>query len=138
MKINKYISLDEDIFRELSKENNASEVINNTLKEYYNIKNSKSQAVIRTKLEDIKQILKENRRKERILSKELYKMQIKDKEFLANIQARYPPELVKQLKSIDNLDYDAAVALSRKFDLHRFGIGGIKLIKIWEELKGGR
>jgi hypothetical protein len=135
MKINKYISLDEDIFHKLQREDNASELVNRQMREYYDVKSCKSIEQIKNNLSEIKQILKDNRRKERILNKEIYNIQKKNKEFLTNIQGRYPKELLDQLKKIENLDYEAAVVLSRKFDLHRFNIGGIKLIKVWEELK---
>ncbi len=135
MKINKYISLDEDIVHQLQREINASDVVNQQLRAYYDVKSCESVEILKQKLIKIKQILKENRKKEKELIQKITKITQKNKEFLLNIQDRFPKELINQLLKIENLDYDAALILVRKFDLQDKGIGGVKLIKFWEDLK---
>ena len=135
MKINKYISIDEDIFRQLSRESNASELINEQLKQYYNLKNVENVEILKQKLAQIKQINKENRRKEKEIKQKIDKLDQKNIKFFLNFKKCYPKELINKLKKIENLDYEAALTLAKKFDLHNRGIGGVKLIKIWEEVK---
>lgn len=135
MKINKYISIDEDIFRQLTRENNASDLINQLLLSHYNQKNCQNLEILKQKYAEIKQILKENKRKEKELRLKIDQLDQKNKKFFENFKASYPPELINKLKKIENLDYEAALDLANAFDLVRRGIGGVKLIKIWEELK---
>lgn len=136
MKVNKYISIDDSIFNELSRENNASSLINELLIAHYNIKNCENIAILEQKLTKNKQILKETRKKVKELDKKILKINTKNKTFLKNIEIKIPKELVSKLKKIDNLNYEEAVSLAQDFDLiNRRGIGGIKLIKIWEDLK---
>lgn len=135
MKINKYISIDEEIFKQLSKETNASDLINNLLIAHYNIKNCQSLEILKQKYSEIKLINKENRKKEKEFKFKIDKLCKKNKEFFSVFKQAYPQELLEKLKSIENLDYEAALELSKKFDLHNRGIGGVKLIKIWEEVR---
>lgn len=135
MKINKYISLDEDLFHKLKNENNASNIINELLKEHYNAKNIENIELLEQNLYKIKQNIKDNRKKAKELASKILKINQKNKDFFAIFKKSYPKELITRLKSIDNLDYDLASDLAKEFDLHRRGIAGIKLIKIWEEVK---
>jgi len=135
MKINKYISIDEDIFRQLSRESNASDLINEQLKTYYNRKNCENLALLKQNLADLKQINKENNKKAKELIKKIDKLEQKNKDFFEIFKKSYPKELLDKLKKIENLDYDTASDLALEFDLHRRGIAGIKLIKIWEEVR---
>ncbi len=135
MKINKYISIDEDIFRQLTRENNASDLINQLLLSHYNQKNCQNSEILKQKYAEIKQILKENRRKEKELRSKIDQLDQKNKKFFENFKQSYPPELINKLKKIENLDYEAAVDLANAFDLVNRGIGGVKLIKIWEQVK---
>ena len=135
MKINKYISIDEDIFRRLTRENNASDLINQLLLSHYNQKNCQNLEILKQKYAEIKQILKENKRKEKELRLKIDQLDQKNKKFFENFKQSYPPELINKLKKIKNLDYEAAIELARSFDLIRRGIGGIKLIEIWEKVR---
>ena len=137
MKINKYISIDEDIFYKLKKETNASDIINKQLRAYYNVKDCENIEILKQNLYKIKQINKENRKKEKEIASKLLKLDQKNKDFFEKIKIRYPEDLVNKLKKIENLDYEAALALALEFDLQNRGIGGVKMIKIWEEIKNG-
>lgn len=137
MKINKYISIDEDIFKQLSREDNASDLINKQLKAYYNIKNCENIEILEQNLCKIKQINKENRKKEKEIASKLLKLNQKNKEFFERFKQCYPKGLLDKLKKIENLDYDTALAIALEFDLQNRGIGGVKLIKIWEGIKDG-
>jgi D-hexose-6-phosphate mutarotase len=137
MKINKYISIDEDIFYKLKKETNASDIINKQLRAYYNVKDCENIEILKQNLYKIKQINKENRKKEKEIASKLLKLDQKNKDFFEKIKIRYPEDLVNKLKKIENLDYEAALALALEFDLPNRGIGGVKMIKIWEEIKNG-
>ena len=135
MKINKYISLDEDLFQLLSKETNASSLINEQLRVYYALKDCENLNILEQNLAEIKQKIKENRRKEKELVQKINKITQKNKDFFANFKKSYPDKLIEKLNSYDNLDYETARDLAIHFDLHKRGIGGVKLIKVWEELK---
>lgn len=135
MKVNKYISIDEDVFRQLSRENNASNLINELLKEHFNQKTSENLEILKQKHTIIKQILKENRKKDKEIKKKIDKITEKNKKFFDNFKKAYPDQLINKLKNIENLDYDTALNLAVDFHLDSRGIGGIKLIKIWEEVK---
>jgi hypothetical protein len=137
MKINKYISIDEDIFYKLKKETNASDIINQQLRAFYNTKDCENIEILKQNLYKIKQINKENRKKEKEIASKLLKLDQKNKDFFEKIKIRYPEDLVNKLKKIENLDYEAALALALEFDLQNRGIGGVKMIKIWEEIKNG-
>ena len=135
MMINKYISIDEDIFRRLTRENNASDLINQLLVSHYNQKNCQNLEILKQKYAEIKQILKENKRKEKELRLKIGQLDQKNKKFFENFKQSYPPGLINKLKKIKNLDYEAALDLANAFDLVRRGIGGVKLIKIWEKVR---
>jgi len=135
MKINKYISIDDDLFYKLQKENNASQIINELVKGFYNVKSIENIEDLKQNLCKIKQIIKDNRKKAKDLSLKIAKIDQKNKEFFAIFKRSYPEKLINKLKTIENLDYDLAHSLSVEFDLHRRGVGGIKLIKIWEEIR---
>lgn len=135
MKINKYISIDEEIFRCLSRESNASDLINEQLKAYYNQKNSENLVILKQNLALIKQNIKENRRKEKELMKKIDNLDKKNKDFFEKFKNSYPKDLLDKLKKIENLDYDTALAIVLDLHLENRGIGGIKLIKIWEEVR---
>jgi len=135
MKINKYISVDEEIFRLLAEETNASDLINELLKAHYNQKQCENLSILQQKLTEIKRINKENRKKERQLCQKIDKINQKNKEFFENVQQRISKELLNKLKKLENLDYDTALSLSQRYDLHKKGIGGVKLINIWKEVR---
>lgn len=135
MKINKYISIDEDIFKLLSKETNASELINEQLKAYYNQKNCENLVLLKQNLANLKQINRENNKKAKELIRKIDKLDQKNKDFFAIFEKKLSKELIEKLKSEENLDYDRADELSIDFDLLRKGVGPIKLMKIWEEVK---
>ena len=138
MKINKQVGFDEDIYQRLQQEDNASDVINSQMRAYYNIKECKNIVLLKQNLTIIKQNIKENRKKEKQIVMEIDKIERADKKLYEDLTGSYPEELINKLKTIDNLDYDAALNLVRKFDLHKRNMGGIKLIKLWEKLKGGK
>jgi hypothetical protein len=102
---------------------------------HYNQKSCENLEILKQKHAEIKQILKENRRKEKELRLKILNLDQKNKKFFENFKQNYSTELINKLKKIENLDYESALVLSKEFDLHRRGIGGIKLIKIWEEVK---
>lgn len=135
MKINKYISIDEDIFKRLARETNASDLINEQLKAYYNKKNCENVVILKQNLVILKQINKENNKKAKELIKKIDKLDQKNKEFFEIFKKSYPKDLLDKLKKIENLDYDTALAIVIDLHLENRGIGGIKLIKIWEEVK---
>jgi hypothetical protein len=137
MKFNKQVGFDEDIFERLQQELNASEVINGQMRAYYNVKQCKNIALLKQNLTIIKQIIKDNRKKEKEITREIEKIEREDRKLYEDLTGSYPEEFIKKLKSIENLDYDAALSLAQKFELHRRGIGGVKVIKLWEKLKGG-
>lgn len=135
MKINKYISIDDNLFYKLQKENNASNIINELVKGYYGTKDIENTVILQQNLCKIKQVIKDNRKKAKELSLKILKINQKNKDFFNLFKKSYPEKLINKLKTIENLDYDLASDLALEFDLHRRGIGGIKLIKIWEEIK---
>jgi len=135
MKINKYISVDEEIFRLLAEETNASDLINELLKAHYNQKQCENLSILQQKLTEIKRINKENRKKERQLCQKIDKINQKNKEFFENVQQRISKELLNKLKKLENLDYDTALSLAQQYGLHNRGIGGVKLINIWKEVR---
>lgn len=71
MKINITLSLDEGIVFKLKKENNYSKVVNEQMKVYYNTPDSENKKILRQNLVEIKQILKINRKKQRLINKQL-------------------------------------------------------------------
>ena len=135
MKVNKYISLDDELVKELQREDNASKVINDLVKAHYDEKDVKNIDVLYQKLAKIKQIIKENRRIAKDLVKNIQEINKKNKDFFSIFKKAYPEKLIERLKKIENLDYETAHAIALEFDLHRRGVGGIKLLKVWEEIK---
>lgn len=135
MKINKYISIDEEIFRCLSRESNASDLINELLKTHYNQKNSENLVLLKQNLVILKQNIKENKRKEKELIQKITKLDQKNKEFFQNFKNSYPKDLIDRLKNIENLDYETAFSIAVDLHLEHRGIGGVKVIKIWEDLR---
>jgi predicted CopG family antitoxin len=135
MKINKYISIDDELFYKLQKENNASNLINELLKDHYQLKDIRNIDVLEQNLAKIEQNIKHFRKLRKGCLLDITTIREKNRSFFNMFKKSYPEKLITKLKNIENLDYDLAHALSVEFDLHRRGIGGIKLIKIWEEIK---
>lgn len=131
------LSLDLDIIDKLKEEKNYSDLTNEQLKAYYNVKQCENLSILKQNLAKIKQIIKENKKKEKEIIQIINKIEDKNKKFLDNIDKRYPEDLIKKLKSIQNLDYDHALSLAEDYNLIKFNIGGFKIIKLWESLKGG-
>lgn len=132
------LSLDLDIIDKLKEEKNYSDLTNEQLKAYYNVKHCENLVILKQNLAKIKQIIKENKKKEKEIIQIINKIEDKNKKFLDNIDKRYPEDLIKKLKSIQNLDYDHALSLAEDYNLIKFNIGGFKIIKLWESLKGGK
>ena len=81
MKTNITISIDQELARKLQEESNYSDVINEQMKGYYNVKTCENIETLNTKLAETKQILKENRKKKREIEGQLIKIDQKNKKF---------------------------------------------------------
>ena len=100
MKHNKYISIDEEFFYKLKEESNASDLINELLKAYYDGKNCENREILRKYLLKIKQILKENRKKQREIEDNIAKIDAKEQKinlFLKEKQLTRA-KLIKQIE----------------------------------------
>ena len=62
------LSLDQDIIDQLKEEKNYSDLTNEQLKAYYNVKQCENIVILKQNLTKIKQIIKENKKKERLSS----------------------------------------------------------------------
>lgn len=136
------ISLDREIIDELKKENNYSNAINEQLKAMYNTNKSKNLEILNKNLEESLKELKKTRKKVKEIKESIGEIKKKEKITIdllnKNIYSVLSAAQVANLKEISNLDYETAKQLAVKFNLVKRGIGGIKLIKLWEEIKNVR
>ena len=81
MKTNITISIDQKIVEFLKAETNYSDLVNQQLKAYYDVKGVENIEILKRELTKTKQILKENRRKRREIEAQLGKIASKEKKF---------------------------------------------------------
>ena len=81
MKTNITITIDEEIARKLRAETNFSDLINEQMKGYYDVKKIENIEFLNQKLVEIKQILKKNRKKRRDVEETIEKINQKQKLF---------------------------------------------------------
>ena len=100
MKTNITISLDPEIVRKLKAEPNYSDLINEQMKGYYDVKMISSKEVLNQKLVEIKQILKENRKKKRDIDDILNKIDRKDRKIKKFLRKKglTRSKLIEQIK----------------------------------------
>lgn len=84
MKTNITLSLDRDIVDDLQREDNYSNLVNEQMKAFFNIKSLDSIAFLKSELKKIKQILKENKKKKREIEAQMEKIRKKEKKTLEN------------------------------------------------------
>ena len=81
MKNNITISLDNEIVKKLKAERNYSDLINEQMKGYYDVKLIENKELLNQKLAEIKQILKISRKKKRDIDDLINKIDKKDRKF---------------------------------------------------------
>jgi len=91
MKINRYISIDFNLNQKLEGIN-ASELINNLLLSYFNENTEEKLQDLIKKEREIKQILKENRRKLKLISSKIDKTTAKEKYFASIFDDLHPEQ----------------------------------------------
>lgn len=136
MKINKMFCIDDEFSRKLEGIN-ASDLINKLLHQHFNANEIKDLVFLNKKLMENKQILKQTKQKIKEISTQIEKIEMKEKSFLMSIDKLFSKEQVQWLKKQNSLSYDEAVQYAKQQDLIRKGIGGFKLIKLWEQMKNG-
>lgn len=136
------ICLDSELVAQLKEEENYSNVINEQIKALYNVKQCKNLSKLQQDLKELKQEIKQKRKKQREIEQNISEIRGNEKKTLELLQKNIYSVLtraqVDELKTFKNLDYDTAARLAGKFNLIRKNIGGVKLIKLWEELKNVR
>jgi len=95
MKTNITISLDDEIVRKLKAEDNYSDLINEQMKGFYAVKTCENVLILNQNLTKIKQILKENRKKRRIIEGKLSKIDKKRKLFKKKMLSK--PKMIKEI-----------------------------------------
>ena len=82
MKTTITICLDQELVLKLKEENNYSDIINQQIKAYYNIKDVQNIGILKENLAKTKQIIKENHKKQREIVKLIEKLKEKEKNIL--------------------------------------------------------
>ena len=96
MKINITISLDKEIVMKLKEESNYSDVINEQMKGYYDVKLIDNLEILNQKLAEIKQNLKISRKKRRVIEESIAKITKKHKLFKKKMLSR--PKMIEEIK----------------------------------------
>ena len=96
MKINKYISIDEEIFKRLKRETNASDIINTLLKDYYNKEQCENIEKLTENLNKFNKIHKENLKNMREIKQKISKIKQKEQFILSKVKSR--DKLIELLK----------------------------------------
>jgi len=101
MKTNITITIDEEIAKKLRAETNFSNVINEQMKGYYDVKKIEDLEFLNEKLSEIKQILKKNRKKRREIEDTIAKITQKRKNFKLKLkkQGLTRAKLIKQIEA---------------------------------------
>jgi len=102
MKINITMSLDKEVVESLKEENNYSNLVNDQLKAYYDVKGCQNLAILIQNLAKTKQILKETNKKRRELDLKIKKIKQTESKIL-KITNKYPPQVLSILKGSTNL-----------------------------------
>ncbi len=82
MKSNITLSLDVDLIKQLKQEDNYSDLVNEQIKAYYDVRDVENLRLLQQNLLKTKQILKENRKKERQIKATIEKIKSKEKDIL--------------------------------------------------------
>jgi len=82
MKSTLHISLDSEIIAKLRQEKNYSDLINSEMKAYYNAEKCENITILKQNLAEIKQVLKINGRKKRLIDKKLEKIKTKEQKVI--------------------------------------------------------
>ena len=100
MKTNITISLDLEIVRKLKAEKNHSDLINEQMKGYYDVKLIENKELLNQKLSEIKQILKISRKKKRDIDDLLDKIEKKDRKIKKFLKKKglTRSKLIQQIK----------------------------------------
>lgn len=133
------ISLDSDLVAILKREENYSNTINEQIKGYYGLIKCKSIAHLEKNLAETMEEIKQFKKKAKQIKENIAEMKQREKDTLQlwnkNMYSVLSKDAVEQLKKIKNLDYNSALKFAQDNNLIKKGIGGIKLIKLWEEIK---
>ena len=90
------ISLDTELIKKLKAESNYSDVINEQMKGYYDVKQIDNLEILNEKLAEIKQNLKISRKKRRIIEESIAKITKKHKLFKKKMLSR--PKMIAEIK----------------------------------------
>lgn len=141
MKSNITLSLDIKNIERLKKEKNYSDVVDKQISAYYNVNQCKNLAFLMQNHEKKRLESKKIKKEIKEIAEEIDKIKQKDKEINELLKNKLTkvlkPYQIQLLKKQENINYDEACDFCVKEGLVNKGIGGIKLIKLWEEIKNG-
>jgi DNA mismatch repair ATPase MutS len=136
------ICLDSEIVMKLKQESNYSNTINEQMKAYYDLVKCKSIAHLDKNLSETMDEIKKFKRKAKEIKENISEIKQKEKAtlelFNKNIYSVLSKASVDELIKIQNLDYETALRFCENKNLIKRGIGPLKLIKLWEEIKNVR
>jgi N-glycosylase/DNA lyase len=95
MKTNLTVSLDVELVAKLKRETNYSDVINEQIKGYYDIKSIENQQILKEELTKTKQFIKQSNKKRREIEQKLKQIKQKEEFILEKVKSR--PELIRKI-----------------------------------------
>jgi len=97
MKTNITITIDQEIAKKLREETNFSDLINEQMKGYYDVKKSENIEFLSKELIKTKQILKKNRKKRRDIEETIEKITQKQKNFKKKLLSK--AKMIEQIRT---------------------------------------
>jgi molybdopterin converting factor small subunit len=89
MKTNLTLSLDVEIVQKLKKEDNYSDVVNEQIKGFYNVKNIESVEILEQKLIETKKKIRENNKEKREIVKNIEKIKEKERKMKIELKKNF-------------------------------------------------
>lgn len=105
------MSIDQEIVEKLKQESNYSEVVNEQMKAFYAANNCENLGILKQKLAETKQILKENRKKRREIEAQINKIDAKTK----RIKAAFKQKGLTRSRLIDQIREKRAAENSNSY-----------------------
>jgi len=127
MKRFKHFTIDEEIAEELDKEKNASKIVNNLLKDYYNESSNLKKQELKNKLIHLEAETKKSNESIKIIKEQIKKM-ITDEKRLKEVFKNIPKEIMDDFRYFNKMTLDSLLKRYKEIYSRKFNIK-------WEELK---
>lgn len=136
MKRFKHFTIDEEIAEELEKEKNASNLVNNLLKEYYNKNSNLKKQELKNKLIQLNLLISKTKNDMEILEKQIISIE-KEEARINETYKNIPKEIMEDFNSFDKMTADGLFTRFKNLYSKRFkDLDWLELKKAFYEFRG--